>query len=152
MKPIQTRFEPDPALDHIEVIVRAPDMDPDVCALLEGLGSHEPSSLAVWDADSTMIAVPFSRIVSVSVLGRQISVVTEDGRYVSRRTLQSIEETLDPNRFVRISRFEIVNLEKVLRYDFTLSGTLRLELTGGMETWASRRNIPQIRKKLTEMR
>ena len=55
---------------------------------------------------------------------------------------------LDKKHFLRISRFEIVNLNKVLRYDFTLAGTLRLELAGGIETWASRRCIPAIRKRL----
>ncbi len=30
----------------------------------------------------------------------------------------------------------------------TISGTLRLELEGGMETWASRRCIPEIRRRL----
>ena len=47
-----------------------------------------------------------------------------------------------------LDSIEIVNLDKVLRYDFTLAGTLRLELTGGIETWASRRCIPVIRKRL----
>ena len=47
-----------------------------------------------------------------------------------------------------IKKFQIVNLAKVRRYDFTVAGTLRLELAGGMETWASRRCIPEIRRRL----
>ncbi len=148
MKPIRTRFEPDPSLDTIEVVVRAPALDPEVQALLDGLGAGRSSSLIVWDTDGAMLAVPVSRIISVSVVGRQVIVVTTDGRFLSRQSLSSIESTLDPNRFLRISRFEIVNLEKVRRYDFTLSGTLRLELVGGMETWAARRCIPVIRRRL----
>jgi len=148
MKPIRTRFEPDPALDAVEVVVRAPALDPEVQAILDGLGADKPSSLIVWDTDGAMLAMPVSRIVSVSVVGRQVIVVTTDGRFLSRQSPSSVEDALDPKRFLRISRFEIVNLEKVRRYDFTLSGTLRLELVGGMETWASRRCIPLIRKRL----
>ena len=75
-------------------------------------------------------------------------IITGDGSWYTRQTLQSLENMLDKNHFLRISRFEIVNLNKVLRYDFTLAGTLRLELAGGIETWASRRCIPAIRKRL----
>ena len=53
------------------------------------------------------------------------------------------------DRFLRVSRFEIIDLKKVRKYDFTLSGTLRIEFENGMETWASRRYIPLIRKRLS---
>jgi DNA-binding LytR/AlgR family response regulator len=84
--------------------------------------------------------------------GKQVEFITEDGVWYMRRTLQSLEDVLDMHRFLRISRFEIINLDKVIRYDFTVSGTLRMELAGGMETWASRRFIPTIRRVLLEKR
>ena len=65
-----------------------------------------------------------------------------------RQSLHDFEKKLDADNYVGISRYEIINLDKVRKFDFTLGGTLRLELAGGMETWASRRNIPLIRKKL----
>jgi DNA-binding LytR/AlgR family response regulator len=87
-------------------------------------------------------------VVSVSVTGKQAQIVTEEGRYTVRQSLQSLESELDPDRFLRVSRHELVNMDKVERYDFTVNGTLRLELAGGMETWASRRCIPAIRRRL----
>ena len=77
-----------------------------------------------------------------------VHVVTSNGSWYTRRTLQSLESDLAGRRFVRISRHELVNLDKVVRYDFTIAGSLRLELVGGMETWASRRCIPDIRRRL----
>ena len=62
--------------------------------------------------------------------------------------IHSLKSALDAQRFVRISRYELVNLDMVRKFDFTLGGTLRLELAGGMETWASRRCIPAIRARL----
>ena len=35
------------------------------------------------------------------------------------------------------------------KYDFTIGGTLRIEFSNGMETWASRRYIPLIRQRLS---
>lgn len=79
-----------------------------------------------------------------------MNIITSDGSYYLRQTLQGLEEKVDGRRFVRISRYELVNLDRVRRYDFTVAGTLRVELEGGMETWASRRCIPAIRKYLKE--
>ncbi len=39
-------------------------------------------------------------------------------------------------------------MNKVEKFDFTVKGELRLELTDGIETWAARRYIPAIRRLL----
>lgn len=39
-------------------------------------------------------------------------------------------------------------MDKVEKIDFTSSRELRLELTGSMEVWASRRYIPMIREQI----
>ena len=150
MEKLNIRFEEDASLDGVEVIVRARERDAEVEALLGRIGGKTPDQLAVTDSDGAQLYVSFADIVLVSVNGKTVQIVTEKDRYTLRTALQSIEDRLENRRFVRISRYEIVNLDKVLRYDFTLAGTLRLELCGGMETWASRRNIPLIRKKLME--
>ena len=148
MKNISVRFEPDPTLAHIDVVVRAPERDAEVEALLDRLSDRPPDTLAVFDGSGSLRALPAGEIILASVDGKLVNIVTEDGSWYTRRTLQSLEEELDERRFLRISRYELVNLDKVLRYDFTVAGTLRLELAGGMETWASRRCIPAIRKRL----
>ena len=148
MKTIRIRFEQDAALDGIEIAVRAAEIDAEVQKLLGELTANVDNTLTVTDETGAVLPIPVSRIVSISVLGRQTDVVTEDGRYLSRQSLNNIENVLDPRQFVRISRYEIINLSKVRRFDFTLIGTLRLELYGGMETWASRRSIPAIRRHL----
>lgn len=148
MKERSVRLELDPALDHVEVLVRAPAEDAETAELLELLGAHPPDTLTVFDANGLIRALAAEEIVSASVDGKLVNIVTEDGSWYTRRTLQSLEDALDARRFLRVSRYEIVNLAKVRRYDFTVAGTLRLELAGGMETWASRRCIPEIRRRL----
>ena len=148
MKRITFRFEPDPNLDHIDVVIRASAQDEEVMALLERLSRPAPDSLTVFDGHGNLRTVSPDDIILASVEGKFVNIVTEDGNWYARQSLQSLENTLDNKRFLRISRFEIVNLDKVLRYDFTLAGTLRLELAGEIETWASRRCIPAIRKRL----
>ena len=148
MKNIRIRFEQDPALADIEITVRAAGQDAEVTALMEKITGRESRTLTVRDGRGNLKTLAESEIILASVDGKSVRIITADGKWLSRQTLQSLEETLDSRTFIRISRYEIVNLRKVARYDFTISGTLRLELEGGMETWASRRCIPEIRRRL----
>jgi Response regulator of the LytR/AlgR family len=148
MKKVNIRFELEPALDEIEVVIRASAQDEHVTALMERLSERPPDSLTVFDGFGNLRTLSPGSIILASVEGKLVNIITDDGSWYTRQSLQSLEDTLDKNRFLRISRYELVNLDKVLRYDFTLTGTLRLELAGGMETWASRRCIPAIRKRL----
>lgn len=150
MKKLNIRFETDLTLEGIDVLIRAREKDADVTALIERIGNKTPDLLTVTGSDGALMKISPFDVVLVSVNGKTVQIVTEKDRYTLRTALQAFEERLETGRFVRISRYEIVNLDKVLKFDFTLGGTLRLELAGGMETWASRRNIPLIRKKLLE--
>ncbi len=148
MKKKEVRFERDPSLDHIEILIRAPEEDAEVELLMEQLTARTQDPLTVFDGNGLAQTLRPEEIISASMDGKLVNIVTEEGSWYTRRTLQSLENVLDPRRFLRISRYELVNLDKVLRYDFTVAGTLRLELVGGIETWASRRCIPQIRRRL----
>lgn len=148
MRPIKVRFRRDQSLDCIDVLVRAPERDRDTEALLARIAQLPPEQLTVTGEDGAVHRLAREDIVFVSVEGNRARIVTEKGNYSLRQSLQSLESQLDGERFVRVSRYELVNMDKIVKYDFTVNGTLRLELTGGMETWASRRCIPAIRKRL----
>ena len=152
MKKINITFEQDETLENIDVLVRASEEDSEITALYERIDPAEHTAVAVSDINGVQEMIPASEIILLSVNGKQASVITKDSRYIARKPLNAIEAVLDPGRFVRISRYEIVNLTKIVKYDFTLGGTLRIELMGGMETWASRRCIPQIRRRLSGRR
>ena len=147
MRPIKIIFEEDPSSDQIEVTVRAPERDGEVEALLGRIPDQPSDTILAADRDGAMQKIDLRDVVSVSASGKQSQIVTENDIFFVRQALQSVEDALD-GRFVRISRYEIVNIDKVIKFDFTLTGTLRLELSNGMETWASRRCIPLIRRRL----
>ena len=148
MKQVHVRFEPEPSLDRIEIVIRAPEEDEQVDAIRSRLAGFAPDTVLAFDQNEIQHMIPVGDIVSAAVNGKLVNIVTEGGSYYTRQPLRNMESILCSRRFVRISRYEIVNLAKVVNFDFTLSGTLRLELVGGMETWASRRCIPLIRKRL----
>ena len=49
MAKITIRFEPDPALDHIDVLIRAREQDAEVTALMERLSGQTPDTITVFD-------------------------------------------------------------------------------------------------------
>ncbi|MBE7008772.1 MAG: LytTR family transcriptional regulator [Ruminococcaceae bacterium] len=148
MKEVKVRFEQDAALDCIDVTVRSSERDAQAEAVMMRAAGHETVMLSVTDAQGARQVIPASDVLLISVSGKRVDVVTETGRYSTRQSLQSMEEALANEQFLRVSRFELANLAKIARYDFTLGGTLRLEFAGGIEAWASRRCIPAIRAHL----
>ena len=150
MKKVKVIFEEDPTLDGIEITIRAAENDEQTKALEARLTGGKTDTLSGVDGDGNVCIFDINDIISVSASGKKVHIITTSNKYTARSSLNEIEKKLTDKRFVRISRYEIVNLDKIIKYNFTLGGTLRLELYGGMETWASRRNIPIIRKKLTE--
>ena len=148
MKEIRYSFEYDSELEHIDVQVRASERDAQVEALLERISGAPPNLLTLADADGALRKVAADDIISVTVSGKLVRFITAEGVYTLKRRLQNVESELDGDTFLRVSRHELVNINKIKKYDFTLAGTLRLELAGGIETWVSRRCLPAIRRRL----
>ena len=148
MKKINIRFEQDDNEQGIDIVIRASEQDAQVSALIEKLTQQRPQRLTVLDGDRCPRVIEESDIIFISSEGKQMRIITEAGIYTAKKSLQSLEKLLGRS-FLRISRFELINLRKVRKYDFTIIGTLRIEFKNGMETWASRRYIPLIRERLS---
>lgn len=149
MKKLNILFEQDKTLNGIDIIIRAGEKDAEVDALIEQLTQQKSKTLTVLDRSGCPCVIEEDGIICVSADGKQVRVLTQQGVYLAKQSLQSVEKLLGDKQFLRISRFELVNLKKVRKYDFTIMGTLRVEFEGGMETWASRRYIPLIRARLS---
>lgn len=148
MKKMNVRFERDKTLSGIDIVIRADERDAQVEALIEQLSRRNEPKLTLLDGDGCTCVVDESQIVLVTASGKQVTVTALGGIYRAKQSLQSIEALLS-RRFLRVSRFELINLSMVRKYDFTIGGTLRIEFENGMETWASRRYIPLIRERLS---
>ena len=148
MRKIKVWFERDRDLEGIDVVVRAARRDSEVTRLMERISGKPPALLTVTDLDGKTLKLVTEDIISISVNDKLTLLVTEDGRTTVRQSLGSIESALDAEMFLRISRHELVNIDKIQLYEFTANGVLRLVLAGGIETWASRRCIPVIRARL----
>ncbi len=148
MKKINVRFEQDKTLYSIDIVIRADERDAQVTDLMESLARYKSFRLIALDQNGCPSVINENEIIFISADGKDVRIVTVHGKYHARQSLRSLEELLSRS-FLRVSRFEIINLKMVRKYDFTIGGTLRIEFQDGMETWASRRFIPLIKERLS---
>ena len=88
------------------------------------------------------------RIIRAYAGGGKVYAGTAEGEYLLRLRLYELENRLDPQRFVRISHAEIVNLDKVRCFDLNLAGTICIRLADGSVTYVSRRYVSKIKQLL----
>ena len=87
-------------------------------------------------------------IVRAYVEARRVRIGTEKGIFESHKSLSYLEQLLNPERFIRISRFEIVNIRKIASFDFSRAGTVHIRFDDGTVTWAARRHVRTIQQAL----
>ena len=87
-------------------------------------------------------------IVRVYTENRHVVISTDTKNYDSRLNLKKLEEKLNSTSFVRISRFEIINLSRVSGFDFSMEGTVQVHFDNGSFTWVSRRYVHIIQQTL----
>jgi two-component system, LytTR family, response regulator len=90
---------------------------------------------------------------------RDVSVFSAEGNYVRMqwgqerpllgRSLAALESKLDPQRFFRANRQQIINLEFIRSVDLGIGGRLHVQLDDGREIQISRRQARQFRERTT---
>ena len=98
--------------------------------------------------DGEVIPVGSSDIIRIYAQNQRVFVTTAKGDYRLHERLYELEEMLDNSVFLRISNSEIVNLKKLRRMDTSLTGTVKMFLDEGIETFVSRRYVTKIKKAL----
>ena len=150
MKQIDIKVEIDPSLKENEVIIRTNQRTELIDQIVETIErctrKKYPQITAISGEKSVLINQ--QEIVRVYTENRRVVINTDTGNYDSRLNLKKLEETLNPISFVRISRFEIINLSKVFGFDFSMEGTVQVYFDNGSFTWVSRRYVHIIQQTL----
>jgi two-component system LytT family response regulator len=113
-------------------------------AVLEALLARHPAApgrylerLVVKRGDS-WIPIPLDRVRRLSAADKYVRVYEPGGEHLIRDSLAELETRLDPSRFVRVHRGEIVNLNSVVRLDALFHGDSMVELDDGSSVVVSR--------------
>ena len=84
-------------------------------------------------------------IVRVYIENRKIIIETAEKLYYTKKNLTMLESILNPSRFVRISQSEIINLYKVIHFEFNIAGTIGVEMENSKKTWVARSRVKSIK-------
>ncbi len=150
MKNVDVLFEKNTDLKNIIVTVSASEMDEQIEFLMDLIRNSGGNELFVQDSGGRIRRITEDRVIRIQADNKSLLVSTMDGEFRLRKSMQEAENMLKSSMFLKISRFEIINLQKVKNFDFTIAGQLKIEFENGTATWASRRFIPLIRQRLTE--
>ena len=144
----------DPACTDPHVVITAEsrsDLIDRIESAIERCIDEDVHQFVVYDGES-IVMIERGDIIRVFTDNRRLTVCTVKGEFRSRQTLLEFEESLDSEQFIRISRFEIVNLGRVRGFDMSTSGTIRVAFEDGSETWVARRYIKSIHDRLNDLR
>ena len=151
---VDIRVEIDPAYEEPRVIIQADRRSERIDRIVEAVErclNGRDSQLTVYRGD-TLVLMDQDKIIRVYTENRRLILCTDSGIYEAKHTLRELEEMLDAEYFVRISRFEIINLSKTAGFDLSMAGTIRVSFEDGTETWVARRYVRTIQEKLRNKR
>jgi two-component system LytT family response regulator len=135
-----TRIEK--ALDRVRAAIGEPGPSA-VERLTEALGAGPMSRLFVRSGNG-VIPVLVSDVTRFEASGDYVTAHTARTRYMLHVSLNRLETRLDPERFVRVHRTHIVNLDHVVAFKRQARG-LFAELSDGMRVPVSRDKAREIR-------
>src|SRR5271154_6772519 len=104
---------------------------------IENNESRRLSRLSIRD-ESGFVFVPVDQILWIEAANKYVVVYTTAGTHIARQTIQSLQDKLDPEQFVRVHRSTIVRKSAVRGLHPLFHGDYIVKLANGAEVTLSR--------------
>ena len=132
--------------EKIELHVCNHAMTDEVKGILSELHEIYDLQLTATDSKGDRVLLRPGDVVYFSASGQKVFAGTVEGIYTVNEKLYELEDALKQSRFVRISKSEIVNSRMIKSLDLSVTGTIRITMKNGYETYVSRRNVAKIKE------
>jgi len=123
-------------------------MDDEVRRIMGELHAMYDPSLSGTDEAGNKCMIQPGDIVTFYAEKQKVFAKDAEKKYTIQRTLTELEKELESFGFVRISKSEIVNIRKIKSLDMSFTGTIRVIMKSGYETYTSRRNVAKLKELL----
>lgn len=132
-----------------ELHVCSNEMNSEVTDMISSIDRLVNKSFPVKAPNGDTVPIYPRDILSVYAESQKVFIRTLEGTFEASQKLYELEEQLDAKLFIRISRAEIVNIKKIKRLDLGISGTIKVIMSDGSESYTSRRNVTKLKKALS---
>ncbi len=137
----------DPACAEPKLVLFAAALTPELETLVRQLTDTRPGRIVGFHEQDAVLLRP-EEILRVFAEQQKVFAQTDRARFALRMRLYEAEARLAPAGFVRISGSELINLARARRLDMSFTGTILIELDGGVTAYVSRRYVAAIKKTL----
>lgn len=130
-----------------KIVIHTQNIEDKIIKLIENLQNKEMEQLNGFK-NGEMYLLNQNSIETIYTEDSKVFARENGNKYLIKKRLYELEEILTPDKFVRISNSEIVNMKKVQKINFKLSGTIILYFTNDEKTYVSRRYLKKIKEYL----
>ena len=137
-----------PSYPEPELHVCSSELNREVKTILNELHSLYDDRLTGTDRRGDRCLFSPASMISFYAEGKKVTALGDGESYTVAQKLYELEERLSGCGFVRISKSEIINARRIRKLDMSLTGTIRILMQNGYETYASRRNVARLKELL----
>ena len=137
----------DKKVSETTVVIIANELTNEVIELQETLLNTKPNIISGF-SDYKLEIIKEENIVHIFADQGKVYIVTKDKEFTSKLTLNELENRLNKSYFLRISRGDIINLNKVKSFDLSFVGTIYVEMLNGDVLYVSRRKLKDVKNYL----
>lgn len=136
----------DKKYNTMEIQICHNEMNSQVKQLVDDISVFVNEGITGTDVRGEKVILPLRDILRFYTENQKV--LAQDGKniYSTQEKLYELEERLKKEQFFRISKSEIVNLKKIKRLDMSITGTIKVILSDGTETYTSRRNVTKLKQ------
>lgn len=139
----------DSKIDETDVLVTAQDKNHEVEEIERALMKiQKESQIITVNISQNVYRIHFDEIIYVDVWGDYSTIHLMDRNFKIHQPLHKIEEQLQDERFVRGSRSLIINLDYVVKFRSSFSGTYLAELSNHERVQISRRYWKKVKERV----
>lgn len=119
------------------------------CSLIQNIKQlvEESRKGLIGYNDKEIVNLAPYEIYCVTIIDNKIYAICEKEKLQLKERLYMLEEKL-PENFIKVNQSCIANINKIERFDASISGTLKLRFKNGYIDYVSRRQLKTIKERI----
>ena len=142
---VKVELNIDKKFEEIIVTISTNKVNDEIQNLVNYIENKEDYFIGVLDGKVRLLST--EDIIRVYVEDRKVYVVTVEGKFIVRKKLYEVQNTLTKD-FIKISQSEIANVKYIHSLDLGLRGTIVINYKNSDVSYVSRRMLKEFKMKL----